>query len=110
MWSTEPSEADIERDVLKVAMWDRYARLEEPSIAYMQGYGLKRGAIGTSYNPFFNNVMALGTNDADIAVAANAVADMGGGFVAVADGDVLGSVAFGLCGLLGDGGADEFVE
>jgi len=101
---------DLERDVLKVAMLDRYARRAEPAIAFMQGYGLKRGAIGTSYNPFFNNVMVLGTNDADMALAANTVADLGGGFVVVAEGEVLGDVSFGLCGLLSDGTADEVVD
>ena len=94
--------SDVEHDVLKVAMFDRYARWVEPAIAFMQGYALKRGAIGTSYNPFYNNVLVLGTNDADMAVAANAVADGGGGFVVVADGKVVESISFPLCGLLSD--------
>lgn len=102
-------EADVEGDVLKVAMWDRYGRWAEPAVAFMQGFQLKRGAIATSYNPFYNNVMALGTNDADMALAANTVAELGGGFVAVADGESLGSVALPLCGLLSDGAADQVV-
>lgn len=92
--------ADVDRDVLKVAMWDRYGRWPEPAVAFMQGYELKRGAIATSYNPFYNNVMSLGTNDADMALAANTVDELGGGFVAVAGGEVLGAVALPLCGLL----------
>lgn len=103
-------EADVARDVLKVAMFDRYARWEEPAIAFMQGFGLERGAIGTSYNPFYNNIMVLGTNDADMALAANEVAAAGGGFVAVADGEVLGAVPLQLCGLLSDGPADSVVD
>lgn len=102
-------QADIERDVLKVAMFDRYARWDEPAIAFMQGFALKRGAIGTSYNPFFNNILVLGTNDTDLALAANEVARLGGGFVAVQDGEVLGSVALPLCGLLSDRPVDEVV-
>ena len=101
--------ADVEGDVLKVAMWDRYGRWPEPAIAFMQGFKLQRGAIATSYNPFYNNVMSLGTNDADMALAANTVNELGGGFVAVADGELLGSVALPLCGLLSDGDADEVV-
>jgi adenine deaminase len=101
--------ADVENDVLKVAMWDRYGRWAEPAVAFMQGFKLKRGAIATSYNPFYNNVMALGTNDADMALAANTVNELGGAFVAVADGEVLGSVALPLVGLLSDGDADEVV-
>jgi adenine deaminase len=101
--------ADVGRDILKVAMWDRYGRWAEPAVAFMQGFRLKRGAIATSYNPFYNNVMALGTNDADMALAANTVNELGGGFVAVADGEVLGSVALPLVGLLSDGDSDEVV-
>ena len=101
--------ADVGRDILKVAMWDRYGRWEEPAVAFMQGFRLKRGAIATSYNPFYNNVMALGCGDADMALAANTVNELGGGFVAVADGEVLGSVALPLVGLLSDGDADEVV-
>jgi len=101
--------ADVERDVLKVAMWDRYGRWAEPAVAFMQGFKLKRGAIATSYNPFYNNVMALGTNDADLALAANTVNELGGAFVAVADGEVLGAVPLPLVGLLSDGDADEVV-
>lgn len=101
--------ADVERDVLKVAMWDRYGRWAEPAVAFMQGFQLKRGAIATSYNPFYNNVMALGTNDADLALAANTVNELGGAFVAVADGEVLGAVPLPLVGLLSDGDADEVV-
>lgn len=102
--------ADPSQDVLKVVMIDRYGRVDEPAVAYMQGFGLSRGAIGTSYNPFYNNVMVLGTNDEDIVLAANTVSDLGGGFVVVDGGKVLGSVPLPLLGLLSDGGAIEFVE
>jgi adenine deaminase len=101
--------ASVEKDCLKVAMWDRYGRWAEPAVAFMQGFKLKRGAIAQSYNPFYNNVMALGTNDADMTLAANTVDELGGAFVAVADGEVLGSVALPLVGLLSDGDADEVV-
>jgi adenine deaminase len=102
-------QVDVERDVLKVAMFDRYGRWDDAAVAFMQGYGLTRGAIGTSYNPFYNNVMVLGTNDADLALAANAVAELGGGFVAVADGEVFGGVPFALGGRLSAGDLDEVV-
>jgi adenine deaminase len=102
--------ADPSQDVLKVVMVDRYGRVDEPAVAYMQGFGLTRGAIGTSYNPFYNNVMVLGTNDEDIVLAANTVSDLGGGFVVVEDGKVLGSVPLPLLGLLSDGDAIDFVE
>jgi adenine deaminase len=102
-------DADVERDVLKIAMFDRYGRWDTPAIAFVQGHRLRRGALGQSYNPYFNDVMVVGTNDADMAVAANAVARLEGGFVAVADGEVLAQVALPLCGLISDQPLDAVV-
>ena len=102
--------SDPVRDVLKVAMVDRYARGSEAAVAFMQGFGLQKGAIATSYNPFFNNVMALGASDEDMVVAANAVAELGGGFVVALDGEVIGSLPLPLCGLLSDGLAQDAVD
>jgi adenine deaminase len=103
-------ECDPDSDVLKVAMVDRYGRRDAPAIGLIQGYGLQRGAIGTSYNPYTNNPMAVGADDADLAHALNAVANMGGGFVAVAEGKVLASVELPLYGFLSRTGADETVS
>ena len=101
---------DVDADVLKIAMFDRYARWAEPAIAFVQGFRLRRGAIGQSYNPYFNDVMVLGTNDPDMALAANTVAEVGGGFVAVAEGKVLASLSLPLCGVMSDRPLDEVVD
>lgn len=100
---------DTANDVLKIAMLDRYGRDYPPAVGFIQGYGLKRGAIGTTYNPMYHNVLVMGTNDDDLAVAANSLAEMGGGFVAVDGGEVVGSVPLPLCGLLSDQPAESFV-
>ncbi len=100
---------DVDADVLKIAMFDRYGRWSKPAIAFAQGYELRRGAIGQSYDPYLNGVMVLGTNDADMALAANRVAELEGGFVAVAEGRVLAQVPLPLCGLMSDKPLDEVV-
>ncbi len=100
--------ADTDQDVIKLAMLDRYAEDDEPAIAFLQGYELKRGAIGTTYNPMYHNVLVAGVNDQDMAIAANALAAMGGGFVAVEDGKVT-AVPLELCGLMSDRPASEFI-
>jgi adenine deaminase len=101
--------SDVEQDVLKMAMFDRYARWAEPAIGFIQEMGLKRGALGTSYNPFYNNVLVVGTNDEDMAVAANEVARLRGGFVVVDAGEVVASAALPLCGLLSDEPAERAI-
>ena len=100
--------ADPDQDVIKLAMLDRYGVDDPASVAFLQGYGLRRGAIGTTYNPMYHNVLVAGVDDAAMAVAANALAAMGGGFVAVDGDDVLG-VPLELCGLMSDRPADEFI-
>ncbi len=100
--------ADTDQDVIKLAMLDRYAEDDEPAIAFLQGYELKRGAIGTTYNPMYHNVLVAGVNDQDMAIAANTLAAIGGGFVAVEDGKVT-AVPLELCGLMSDRPASEFI-
>ncbi len=100
--------ADTDQDVIKLAMLDRYAEDDQPAIAFLQGYELKRGAIGTTYNPMYHNVLVAGVNDQDMAIAANALAAIGGGFVAVEDGQVT-AVPLELCGLMSDRPASEFI-
>lgn len=100
--------ADTSQDVIKLAMLDRYAEDSEPAIAFLQGYELKSGALGTTYNPMYHNVLVAGVDDGDMAIAANALAEMGGGFVAVDGGEVT-AVPLNLCGLMSDQAAEEFI-
>lgn len=100
--------ADTSQDVIKLAMLDRYAEEDEASIAFLQGYELKRGALGTTYNPMYHNVLVAGVDDSDMAIAANALAEMGGGFVAVDNGEVT-AVPLNLCGLMSEQPAEEFI-
>jgi adenine deaminase len=99
--------ADTGLDVLKIAMFDRYGRSAEPAIGFLQGYGLQRGALGTTYNPMYHNVVVMGTDDRDMAVAANHLAQIGGGFVAVEDGEVVGQLPLALCGLMSEEPAER---
>jgi adenine deaminase len=102
-------EPDTSRDVLEIAMVDRYGRSGRVAVGFLQGYGLKHGALGTTYNPMYHNIVVLGTNAEDMAVAANALADMSGGFVAVDGGKVVAAVPLTLLGLMSDETADVFV-
>jgi adenine deaminase len=101
--------ADVERDVIKLAMLNRYGVDAPAAIGFLQGYRLRRGALGTTYNPMYHNVLIAGVDDEDMATAANALAEMGGGFVAVADGEVT-AVPLELCGLMSDRPAAEFIS
>jgi adenine deaminase len=101
-------QCDPDQDVIKLAMLDRYGADAPAAIGFLQGYGIRRGAIGTTYDPMYHNVLVAGTDDADLATAANALAEMGGGFVAV-DGDEVVAVPLELCGLMSDQAASDFI-
>jgi adenine deaminase len=101
-------ECDVDQDVIKLAMLDRHGADASAAVAFLQGYGIRRGAIGTTYNPMYHNVLVAGVDDEALATAANALAEMGGGFVAV-DGDEIVGVPLELCGLMSDEPASEFI-
>lgn len=102
--------ADPDRDIVKLAMLDRFGRPQPAAIGFLQGYGLRRGAIGTTYNPMYHNILIAGIDDEDMALAANALVSMHGGFVAVSGGEVLAAVPLPLCGLMSDQPADRFLS
>ena len=74
--------SDIERDILKLVVVNRYSAAP-PAIAFISNFGLKRGAMASSVAHDSHNVIAVGTNDDDLAEAINAVMEAGGGLSAV---------------------------
>jgi adenine deaminase len=99
--------ADVERDQLKLAVIERHAATGRIGLGLCKGFGLKRGAIASSVAHDSHNAIVLGTNDADMLVAARAVGDMQGGWVAVVDGKVVASLALPIAGLLSDQPLEE---
>jgi len=78
--------ADPDRDVLKLAVVNRYTDESSPSVAFIQGFGLDHGALASSVAHDSHNVVAVGTNDDALARAVNAVVRQEGGISAVAEG------------------------
>lgn len=103
-------EADMSQDVLKLARFDRYNSSNQWSVALVQGFGLKMGAIGNTWNGQKEDIFIVGTNDADMAAVANRLAQTGGGFVAVIDGKVVAEVPMPLFGLLSEKPFMEVVQ
>jgi adenine deaminase len=94
--------ADPSVGINKVAMIDRVAGSGEIGVAFVKGFGLRDGAIGSSANVFNQQVVVVGANEADMVVAANAIIKMGGGFVAVRDGNVVADFPTPLNGIVSD--------
>jgi len=92
--------ADPSRDLAKIAVAERHRESDNLGIGMVQGFGLRGGALGSTVAHDAHNVMLVGTNDADMAVAAARLVEMGGGQVVVRDGRVLAEVALPLAGLM----------
>jgi adenine deaminase len=91
---------DPQRDILAVACVERYQKSGRVGQAFVSGFGLKAGALASSVGHDHHNITAVGASAADMAVAVNRVAEIGGGLVVVRDGQVLGELALPICGLV----------
>lgn len=91
---------NIDLDVLKVVVIDRHHGTPSRGIGFVRGFGLKKGAIACTTNCENQNLVVIGTSDVEIAFAAKAIADLGGGYVTVAEGKVLASVRLDVAGCM----------
>lgn len=97
---------DIDLDLLKIAVVERHKGLKETGLGIVKGFGLKSGAIATTISHDSHNIIAVGTNDTDIAAAVNKLQEIGGGLTVIKDGEELHSVALPIAGLLSDQSAE----
>jgi adenine deaminase len=102
--------ADPSRDIMKIAVLDRHEASGRMGKAFVQGFRIKAGAIGSSFNPGQMNLMVAGTNDRDMSLVANRIAELGGGYVVARDGKVLGELPLPLLGLFADEPVDKVVR
>ena len=96
------SAVDVEKDILKIAVVERHKNTHHIGIGYLQGYGLKSGAVATSISHDSHNIIVVGTNEEDMAFAANRIVENCGGITVVEDGKVLGEVVLEIAGLMSD--------
>ena len=93
---------DVRRDILKIAVIERHKNTGHIGIGFIKGIGMKSGAIASSVSHDSHNIIVIGTNDADMAFAANKIIQMGGGNVVVKDGVDIARQALPIAGLMSD--------
>lgn len=94
--------ADPERDILKVAVIERHLSSGNLGLGFVKGLKLKRGALGSSVAHDSHNVIVVGTNDADMLLAAREIERMRGGLVVVDEGNIQASLPLSIAGLMSD--------
>ena len=98
---------DRKNDIIKLAVIERHKDTGHIGLGYLKGYGLKNGAVASSIAHDSHNLIVVGTNDRDMAVAANAVNVSGGGLAIVCDGEVLGQLALPVGGIMCEKSAES---
>jgi adenine deaminase len=91
---------DPARDILKLAVVERHQGSGRVGVGLVSGFGLKRGALASSYAHDSHNIIAVGANDDDIHEAVKQVATMQGGLVVVAGGRPLATLPLPVLGLM----------
>ena len=103
-------ESDTEQDLLKTFVFERHHETGKFGVGFVKGFGIKSGAMASTVAHDAHNLLVIGTNDADMALAANTLIECGGGMVAVRDGKVLGCAPLPIAGLMNDKPAEEMAE
>ena len=93
---------DVENDILKIACIERHKGTNHIGVGYVKGYSLKSGAGATSGAHDSHNIITVGCNDDDIAVAVNAIKDSKGGIAVVENGKIKALLELPIAGLMSD--------
>ncbi|MBB3607175.1 adenine deaminase [Rhizobium sp. BK602] len=94
------TDLDLGNDIIKVAVIERHGKNGNHANGFVQGFGLKKGAIASTVGHDSHNICVVGVNEDDMALAANRLSDINGGFVVVENGVVTGEIPLPVAGLM----------
>lgn len=99
--------ADVERDILKIAVIERHHSTQAIGLGFVQGLGLKNGAIGSTVAHDSHNLVVVGTSDAAMMKVIVQIFEMQGGLAVADDTTVHGSLPLPVAGLMSTAPAEE---
>ncbi|MTI79619.1 MAG: adenine deaminase [Firmicutes bacterium] len=98
---------DPQRDILKLAVVERYGKNGGVGVAFVKGFGLKKGALAISVSHDHHNIVTVGCNDQDMYMAAKEIEKHGGGLVVANEGQVVDAFPLPIAGLMSNLSAEE---
>jgi adenine deaminase len=101
---------DLNRDIALLAVVERHKATGTMSRGFVKGFQLKGGAVASTVAHDAHNLMIVGVNEADMALAGNTLAECGGGMTAVRDGKILALLPLPIAGLLSEDEAPVIAE
>ena len=103
---TENNGVDVKNDILKLAVIERHHNTGHRGVGFIKGIGLKEGAIASSVSHDSHNLIVIGTNEKDMAVAANHIRAVGGNVV-VKNGEIIAEMQLPIAGLMSEKSGEE---
>ncbi|MQB21538.1 adenine deaminase [Agrobacterium tumefaciens] len=91
---------DLDNDIIKVAVIERHGQNGNHANGFVQGFGLKKGAIASTVGHDSHNICVVGVSEDDMALAANRLGEIKGGFVVAENGRITGEIALPVAGLM----------
>jgi adenine deaminase len=99
--------ADTSRDILKIAVVERYTGRNGTGLGFIKGFGLKKGAIASSVCHDSHNLITVGTNDDDMLAAVRHLVKTGGGLAVACEGKITASLPLETAGLMSEADVEE---
>jgi len=104
-------QADRQRDIAKIAVVERHKGTGQVQVGLAHGFGFNKAcAIASTVAHDSHHMIVVGTDEADMALAANQLAQIGGGQLVVLEGKVIGQVALPIAGLMSNQRADQVAQ
>jgi len=100
----------VGKAIVKVAVVERHKLTGNIGLGFVSGFGFKEGAVASSVAHDSHNLLVVGMNDCDMAVAVNKLAEVGGGMTAVKNGETIGMVELPIAGLMSDEPVEKVSE
>ncbi|MFP5480315.1 MAG: adenine deaminase [Alphaproteobacteria bacterium] len=101
---------DLTRDLVKIAVIERHGVNGNRATGFVKGFGLRKGAIGSTVCHDHHNIAVVGADYGDMALAATRLGEIEGGFVVVEGGRVLAELPLPVAGLMSLGSFEEVRE
>lgn len=104
------AQINLEEDIIKAAVIERHKGTGTIGKGFVKGFHLKKGAVASTVAHDSHNLLIVGTNDEDMALAGNTLAKVGGGMVAVQNGEILALLPLPIAGLMSDKPIEEVAK
>lgn len=92
--------ASLDKDVWKVAAFDRIHGTNKRTIGFLENFGADIGAFASTWSFHENDMIVIGSNDSDMSIAANSLIKNQGGLVVVKSGKIIASLPLQLAGII----------